>query len=284
MKIIIVGIGKLGEYLTRNLVKENNEITIIDNDYTTSKGLINNVDVNYVDGSGLDPNVLIEAGVDTSDLVISVMDKDESNIMCSLLSKKLGAKNTIARIRGLEYSNMISTLKEDLGLSMAINPELLTANNVASALSIPSILESTSFFKGKIHMVSLKVREKGKLQGLTLTNLLKKCNAITVLAHPVRMKKNRIEDIINMGIDGIEAVYSINTLYDVDSWEKMEYLSDGCEVWRNSIKLHQKYYVIDYALNNPELPYNGKITHLEGDDKYLSVPAILKYPPFIPSK
>ena len=125
MKIIIVGIGKLGEYLTRNLVKENNEITVIDNDYTTSKDLINNVDVNYVDGSGMDPNVLIEAGVKSADLVISVMDKDESNIMCSLLSKKLGAKNTIARVRGLEYSNMINTLKEELGLSMTINPELL---------------------------------------------------------------------------------------------------------------------------------------------------------------
>ena len=181
MKIIIVGIGKLGEYLTRNLVKENNEITVIDNDYTTGKDLINNVDVNYVDGSGLDPNVLIEADVKNADLVISVMDKDESNIMCSLLSKKLGAKNTIARIRGLEYSNMISTLKEELGLSMTINPELLTANNVASALSIPSVLESTSFFKGKIHMVSLKVREKGKLQGLTLTNLLKKCNTKIII-------------------------------------------------------------------------------------------------------
>lgn len=74
-----------------------------------------------------------------------------------------------------------------------------------------------------------------------------------------------------------DEVYSINTLYDVDSWEKMEYLSDGCEVWRNSIKLRQKYYVIDYALNNPELPYNGKITHLEGDDKYLYV-YIIKTP------
>ena len=176
MKIIIVGIGKLGEYLTRSLVKEDNEITIIDNDYTSNKDLINNVDVNYIDGNGMDPNVLIEAGVNTADLVISVMDKDESNIICSLLSKKLGAKNTIARIRGLEYSNMINTLKEDLGLSMVINPELLTANQVASVLSIPSVLESTSFFKGRIHMVSLKIREKSKLNGVTLTGLLKRCN------------------------------------------------------------------------------------------------------------
>ncbi len=176
MKIIIIGIGKLGEYLTRKLVKENNEITVVDIDYSTTRDLINNVDVNYVEGSGIDPNTLIEAGVKNADLVISVMDKDELNIMCALLSKKLGVKNTIARVRGVEYSNMLGILKDDLGLSMIINPELLTAYQVTSALSIPSVLESTTFFKGKINMVSLKIKENSKLKGLTLTNLLKKCS------------------------------------------------------------------------------------------------------------
>lgn len=181
MKIIIVGIGKLGEYLTRILVKDNNEVTLIDNDFSTSKDLINNEDVNYVDGSGLDPNVLIEAGVRDANLVISVMDKDESNIICSLLSKKLGAKHTIARIRGLEYSNMINILKEDLGLSMAINPELLTANQIAGALSIPSALESSSFFKGRIQMISLKIKKNSKLEGITLNDLSKKYNTKVIV-------------------------------------------------------------------------------------------------------
>lgn len=72
-----------------------------------------------------------------------------------------------------------------------------------------------------------------------------------------------------------DEVYSTNTLNDLDLWEKMENLEDGCEVWRNSIKLRQKYYVIDYTFNNHEHPNMGRITHFEGDDKYLYVYIII---------
>ena len=176
MKIIIVGIGKLGEYLTRSLVKDNNEITLIDIDYSTSQDLINNENVNYVVGNALDANILIEAGVENCDLLISVMERDEQNIVCSLLAKKLGAKHTIARIRTIEYSTSISLLKSDLGLSMIINPEQLTASQIARALSIPSALEATSFLKGRLHMISLKIKEKNVLDGLIINNLFKKHN------------------------------------------------------------------------------------------------------------
>lgn len=74
-----------------------------------------------------------------------------------------------------------------------------------------------------------------------------------------------------------DEVYSTSTLNDVDSWEKLDQLEDGCEIWRNSIKLRQKYYVIDYTLSDIELPSLGKITHFEGDDKYLYV-YIIKTP------
>lgn len=112
----------------------------MDVDYSNSMDLINNEDLNYVTGSGLDANVLMEAGVKDCDLVISVMENDEQNAMCSLLSKKLGAKHTIARIRTYEYSNLVNLLKEELGLSMLINPEALAATQIARALSIPSAL------------------------------------------------------------------------------------------------------------------------------------------------
>ena len=144
MKIIIVGIGKLGEYLTKSLVKDQNEVTLIDVDFNKTKDIINNEDVNYICGNGLDSNVLEEAGVSDADLLISVTDKDEQNVMCSLLGKTLGCPNTIARIRTPEYANSINILKEQLGLSMAINPELLTAAKIARALSIPSALEETT--------------------------------------------------------------------------------------------------------------------------------------------
>lgn len=174
MKIVIVGVGKLGEYLAKSLVKEGHAVTLVDVDFTTSQDIINNEDLNYIDGNGLDVSVLKEAGVDQADLLISVMEQDEQNTMCCFLGKKLGAKHTIARIRTPEYANSIELLKEDLGLTMTINPEKLTAQHIARILSIPSALNATIFFKGRIQMISVKVKEKKYLDGITIANLNKK--------------------------------------------------------------------------------------------------------------
>ena len=94
--------------------------------------------------------------------------------MCSLLAKKLGVQNTIARIRNPEYNESINLLKKELGLSMTINPELLTANKVSQALSIPSALDVTSCLKGKIDVISLRVKNNSILIGKTLEELRKR--------------------------------------------------------------------------------------------------------------
>lgn len=182
MKIIIVGIGKLGEYLAKNLVRDGNEVTLVDNDFTTSMGVINNEDVNYILGSGLDANVLIEAGIKDADLLISVMQNDEQNVMCSLLGKKLGALHTIARIRTPEYSNSVNILKDELGLSMLINPEALTANHIAKALSIPSALDATTFLKGRVQLVSFKVKENSPIDKLTVSSISRRVKDLIICA------------------------------------------------------------------------------------------------------
>ena len=176
MKIIIVGIGKLGEYLSKSLAHDGNDVTLVDVDFTTSRDLINNEDVNYICGNGLSSEVLIEAGIKDCDLLIAVMNKDEQNIVCSLFAKKLGAKHTIARIRNVDYTNSINLLKSDLGLSMIINPEQLAANQIARALSISSALEVTTFLKGRLQMISLKIKNNSVLDGLSINYLFKKYN------------------------------------------------------------------------------------------------------------
>lgn len=174
MKIIICGIGKLGQHLAESLVKDNYSVTVIDNDQTELQDVVNNLDINYVHGSALDSEILIEAGAPDADILISVMAKDEQNIMCSLLAKKLGVKQTIARIRTPEYTKSIDIVKEELGLSMIINPEALTADHIATTLSIPSALEATRFLKGKIEMISIKIKEDSKIINLTMSQLSKK--------------------------------------------------------------------------------------------------------------
>ncbi len=174
--------GKLGEYLAKCLVKEGNAVTLVDVSFMTSMDVINNEDLNYVVGSGLDANVLNEAGISDADLLISVMESDEQNVMCSLLGRKLGAKHTIARIRTPEYSNTVNLLKDELGLSMLINPEALTATQIARALSIPSAMEAITFLKGRIQLVSFKVKENSPIDKITVSGISKKVGNLIICA------------------------------------------------------------------------------------------------------
>ena len=176
MKIVIAGIGKFGDYLTRQLAKENNEITVIDINFTGKEALINNEDVNNIEGNALDVKILEEAGVQNSDLLIASMKEDSENVMCALLARKLGVKNTIARIRRPEYIDSLNMIKEPLGLSMIISPKQLTANQIAQTLSIPSAIETTSFFKGRIYVISLKLKEDSKYIGQSIKEISQKLN------------------------------------------------------------------------------------------------------------
>ena len=218
MKIIIVGIGKLGEYLAKNLVKEN-EVTLIDNDFLKTQDIINNEDVNYIIGNGLDSNVLEEAGVSECDILISVMEKDEQNVMCSLLGKKLGAKRTIARIRTPEYSSSINILKEELGLSMSINPERITAEYIARILSIPSALDVTTFFKGRIEMISLIVKDKSILASQTIHNLSQKLN-FNIIVCAIKRNGELIIPKGNTKIQVGDKLYITGTPKDINEFLK----------------------------------------------------------------
>ena len=176
MKIVIAGIGKFGDYLTRQLAKENNEITVIDINFNGKEALINNEDINNIEGNALDVKILEEAGVQNSDLLIASMKEDSENVMCALLARKIRVKNTIARIRRPEYIDSLNMIKEPLGLSMIISPKQLTANQIAQTLSIPSAIETTSFFKGRIYVISLKLKEDSKYIGQSIKDISQKLN------------------------------------------------------------------------------------------------------------
>ena len=173
MKIIIVGVGKLGEYLARSLVKDGNEVTLVDNDFSYALDVINNEDLNYICGNGMNPDVLLEAGVENTDLLISVMQADEHNIICCLLGKKLGAKKTIARIRNNEYSNSLKYFSKDLGLSMVINPDQLASDMISRVINIPRAIDATSFLKGRILLISIKVKEESNLVNTSINAINK---------------------------------------------------------------------------------------------------------------
>lgn len=124
MEIVIIGDGKVRFAIAGQLDREGHNVTVIDSNQAVLDKTSNLLDVVGIYGNGATPQTLKEAGADHADLVIAATSKDEINILSCLLAKKMGARHTIARIRTPEYVDSLNYVKEELGLSLDINPEL----------------------------------------------------------------------------------------------------------------------------------------------------------------
>ena len=174
MKIVIIGLGTIGKTILKNLAGEGHTITIIDDDKRKIEDLIERYDVLGVVGNGASMDIQNEAGVKDSDLVIVLTQSDELNILACLVAKKVGAKNTIARVRNPDYCKQIEVMKDDLGIAMVVNPERETANEIFNIINLPSVNQIEQFAKGRVSLVEI-VAEKGcSLIGETLISLGKK--------------------------------------------------------------------------------------------------------------
>lgn len=168
MKIVVVGNGKVGNTLAGQLSLEGHDIVVIDKNINALKKSESDLDVIFIEGNGVSYPVQKDAGVDTADLLIAATSADEVNILCCLVAKKLGAKNTIARIRNPEYSDQLYYLEKDLGLSMSINPELASAKEISRILQFPSVSKIDSFAGGKVELIELKIAENSPIAGMQI--------------------------------------------------------------------------------------------------------------------
>ncbi len=174
MKIVIIGLGTIGRTILRTQVNENHTITIIDENREKIEDLIEKYDVFGVVGNGACMDIQREANVQDADLVIALTKSDELNIFACMVARKVGAKNTIARVRNPDYSVQIAEMKEDLGISMLVNPEKDTANEIFNLINLPSIVQVEHFAKGRVLLVEILVEKGCSLIGETLWALGKK--------------------------------------------------------------------------------------------------------------
>jgi trk system potassium uptake protein TrkA len=171
MKIIIVGLGKVGRSLATELSGEDNDITVIDQNETAVQEVASQYDLMGIVGNGAIYSTQKEAGIETADLLIAVTASDELNLLCCLIAKKAGNCHTIARVRNPEYGSELSFIKEELGLAMVINPELAAASDIAHMLKFPSAIEVNTFAKSRVELLKFRVPEQSMLNGIRLSNL-----------------------------------------------------------------------------------------------------------------
>ena len=168
MKIIIIGSGKVGFTLAKQLSGENHDLVLIDQRAEAMQVADNTLDILCLEGSGASIQILLEAGVRSADLVISVTGSDELNIVCCLIAKKLGARHTVARIRSPEYYREANLLKKEVGLNMIINPEHAAAQEISRLLRVPSAFSVETFARGLVELIGFPILESDGLAGLSL--------------------------------------------------------------------------------------------------------------------
>ncbi len=171
MKIIVVGCGNVGATLAEQLSKENHDITVVDTREKMVESVSNNCDVMGIVGNGTSLKVLLEAGVNEANLLIAVTGSDEMNLLCCLVARKAGGCQTIARVSNPIYNDEITFIKEELGLSMVINPQLATAKEMARQLKFPSAIKVDSFAKSKVELVNYRLEAGNPLCNMKLKDL-----------------------------------------------------------------------------------------------------------------
>lgn len=178
MKIIVVGCGKVGLALIESLVREQHEVLVIDQDLAVATRVANTYDVMSVCGNGTSVDVLSDAGARQADLVVATTKSDEFNMLACFVAKKLGAKNTVARIRGNEYNTAsLDFIKKNLGINMTINPEKMTADTIYNILSLPSASSVEKFSDGNFELFEVLVKEGVQVVGTSLAQVKAKSDA-----------------------------------------------------------------------------------------------------------
>lgn len=171
LNIIIVGCGKVGMTLIEQLSKESHDITIIDKNAAKVQEMSNLYDIMGLVGNGASYSVQMEAGIENADLIIAVTASDELNLLCCTVAKQVGDCAAIARVRTPDYSKEAGYLREKLGLTMIINPELEASLETARILYLPTALEVNSFAHGQAEIVKFKIPEGNLLDGMTIATL-----------------------------------------------------------------------------------------------------------------
>ena len=174
MKIIIIGLGSIGMTILKSLSGEGHTITIIDEKKALIESLIEKYDVFGIVGNGASMDIQREAGAQDADLVVALTKNDELNIFACLVAKRLGVKNTVARVRNPDYREQIGQMQDDLGISMVVNPERETANEIFNLINLPSVSSIEHFAKGKALLVEVIAKDGCSLIGESLISLGKK--------------------------------------------------------------------------------------------------------------
>ena len=172
MKIVIVGAGEVGRYLSQLLSERDDDVTLIETSEETALSLEEEQDVRVVEGNGASAKVLKSAGAGSCDFFLAMTSHDQINIVACAIASKLGAKFTAARIHDQVYAdNSVLNYQDYFNIDYLLNPEALCAVEFAKAIRNPERVAVEDFARGEIEVQRVEVAVESKLLGKPLRDI-----------------------------------------------------------------------------------------------------------------
>lgn len=218
MKIIIAGAGAVGSHLAKMLSQENHDIILLDPDENKLRNIGSNLDVMTRTGSATSISDLMDCNIKKADLFIAVATEEETNIIASILSKRLGVKKTIARIDNQEY--LYSKHREhfiSMGIDYMIYPEKIASREIIGLLHQTGSSDLVDFSGGKLSLFVLKLEEDSKIINLSLHELSAESDKHEFMAVAITRKGETIIPTGDFVFSIGDVVYIIATPEGIDN-------------------------------------------------------------------
>lgn len=183
MKIIIVGAGEVGFHIASRLSLENKDVVVVDKDADALRRVFENLDVQKIHGLGSSPAILEKAGIKEANILLSVTDSDETNLVASLFANVLSPTTIkLARIRSEEYLQYQDVLSEEpYRIDVVINPEDEAVKTVERLLQVPGAVDVGEFADGRIKLIGVRLEVDCPVAGTKLVDLEKKTDNKKIL-------------------------------------------------------------------------------------------------------
>lgn len=249
MKIIIAGAGEVGTYLAKMLSNEDQDIILIDSDQDRLDVIDRNYNLMTFNASPTSIQALRDAGVDRTDLYIAVTPYETQNITLCGIAKRLGARRTVARIDSFEFMEADNRkLIADIGVDKLIYPELLAADEIATALEHNWARHWGELHYGHLLLLGVKIHGNSRLENLCIRDI----PASDHYFHIAAIRRNH-ETIIPGGND---MVLNGDIVYFISSEANAERLRDLCGKTYYSIRrvmiMGGSRIAVRFALQNSE--------------------------------
>ncbi len=167
-RIVIVGGGRVGALACEYLIRTGRKITVIEADYERCKFLAEKFpDALILNADISDESIFQEEEIAKHDLIVSVTDNQELNMLISLYAKNLGVKRAIALVTNSNYLAIASRLDIDV----TVNPKLSTVDAIMKFIRRGKIKSLHSIFHGRAEVIEFSVDDKNPLVGKPLKDI-----------------------------------------------------------------------------------------------------------------